>query len=341
MLYRWWRIGEEDRERVWGLYGWYCCLMSFGSCVGAVAWAARMMQLVNLYKGNDSFHQTDTLTFHWAIAFNWRAVFSVTYAIEFMCMCAALLMVLDRMSVFAAPQGTRLQKRWAVAGRIVMAVVVLGNAVGLAANVASAVHFQRAAEAASTSSTYYTAKNSKDGGLFKSKCEQEVQLGSFIASVQSFCEVVVLLLIVVAFVAVGVLSMRRVSANLFGINPASVASATGRSLRLRIVGTTAFVFVAFVVRSSFSTMYAVTYQLQDVGKTCASTNRCDLSCAYNSFTYIMQWMLYTPEFQLMITLVSSPLALLVALWGMTSTSTLQLMKLIRQDNAMLLIRPAK
>ena len=28
-------------------------------------------------------------------------------------------------------------------------------------------------------------------------------------------------------------------------------------------------------------------------------------------------MIYTPEFQLTITLISSPLALLVALWGMT------------------------
>jgi hypothetical protein len=35
---------------------------------------------------------------------------------------------------------------------------------------------------------------------------------------------------------------------------------------------------------------------------------------------------YTPEFQLMIVLVSSPLALLVALWGMTPKATLQLMK---------------
>ena len=37
-------------------------------------------------------------------------------------------------------------------------------------------------------------------------------------------------------------------------------------------------------------------------------------------------MAYTPEFQLMIVLVSSPLALLVALWGMTPKTTLQLMK---------------
>jgi hypothetical protein len=37
------------------------------------------------------------------------------------------------------------------------------------------------------------------------------------------------------------------------------------------------------------------------------------------------WMFYTPQFQLVIVLVSSPLALLVALWGMTSEYTLQLM----------------
>jgi hypothetical protein len=37
-------------------------------------------------------------------------------------------------------------------------------------------------------------------------------------------------------------------------------------------------------------------------------------------------MFYTPEFQLTIELISSLLALLVSLWGMTSKATLQLMK---------------
>jgi hypothetical protein len=37
-------------------------------------------------------------------------------------------------------------------------------------------------------------------------------------------------------------------------------------------------------------------------------------------------MFYTPEFQLPILLISSPLALLVALWRMTPKATLQLMK---------------
>ena len=38
------------------------------------------------------------------------------------------------------------------------------------------------------------------------------------------------------------------------------------------------------------------------------------------FMCIVRWMSFTPEFQSTIVLVSSPLALLVALWGMTTKS---------------------
>jgi hypothetical protein len=46
--------------------------------------------------------------------------------------------------------------------------------------------------------------------------------------------------------------------------------------------------------------------------------------------------LYTPEFQVVIVLISSPVALLVALWGMTSKATLQLLKSSKQKNLFLL-----
>ena len=44
------------------------------------------------------------------------------------------------------------------------------------------------------------------------------------------------------------------------------------------------------------------------------------------WTVILFWLEYTPEFQLTVVLISSPLALLVALWGMTDKRTLQLMR---------------
>jgi hypothetical protein len=340
MFYRWRRMEEEDRGRVWRLHGWFTALMACGSCVGTVAWAAKMMQLVNAFKANTMIEDPVQLTSLAALAYSWCAAFLVTYAVEFLCLSAAKLMVLDRMAVFAAPQGARLQKLWAAAGRVVMAAVVLGNAVGLAANAAAAVYYQKAAQDMSAASAAYAANNTEDGQRFKSLSQEELQRGGSILSVQSFSEVAVLLLILVAFAVVGVLSARRVSARLLGVDAASAAAATGRALRRRMLGTTAFVFVTFVLRAAFSTMYAVANQWRDVGGVCPDGTSPLCGSCRNVYEHMLIWMIYTPEFQVLIVLVSSPVALLVALWGMTSNATLYFMK-TSQRETLLSLKPVK
>jgi hypothetical protein len=340
MLYLWWRMDEEGRRRAWSLYGRFCGLMVCGSCVGAVTWAARMMDRVNLFNGSDAFSRGDRVQ-QWSLvaqSFNWSAVFAVTYAIEFLCLSAARLMVLDRMSDFAAEQDEGTRKRWAAGGRMVMAVVVLGNAVGLASKVAAAVHVQKAADAASTASALFAANSTQAANEYVSLLRTEIQLSQYISAVQAFCEVAVLLLIVAAFVVAGVACTRVIRSRLLAVDAASVPAAVGNyvhfvggELRRRMVVTTVVVFVAFVVRSVQSTMFAVARQLQDVGTRCPGvTSSCDPTC-YNVFTHIQQWMIYTPEFQVTVVLVSSPLTLLVALWGMTSRQTLQAMKSKEQE----------
>mgnify|MGYP000456850898 CR=1 FL=1 len=272
-----------------------------------------------------------------ARAHSWYSAFLVTYAIEFLCLSAAKLMVLDRMSVFAAPRGERMKKWWAAAGRVVMAAVVLGNAVGLAANAAAAVHSQKTAEAESTASAYYAANNTKDGDKFDSLAQHEAQLGGPIESVQRFAEVAVLLLIVVAFAVVGVLCARILYTRVkpIGVDAGYDAfiATVGRTLRLQMLGTTGFIFVTFLLRSVFSTMLAVALQLRDVDKECPEAkNFCD--ACYNEYTHIVAWMAYTPEFQQAIMLISSPVAQLVALWGMTTKSTLHLMMTSKRDKTL-------
>ena len=338
MLYLWWRMEEEGRRRVWSLYGWFCGLMVCGSCFGAVTWAARMMNLGNLFISGDAFSKGDRVQQFLLVALseNWSAVFHVMYAIDFLCLSAARLMVLERMSEFAAGQDEVARKRWAAGGRIVMAVVVLGNTVGLAANVAVALRLQRAAEASSTASALFAANSTQAANENVSLSQTEVQLSLSIAAVQSFCEVAVLLLIVAAFVVAGVECTRVVRSLLhtlrhLAVDAASVSAAAGRELRRRMVVTTAVVFVAFVVRSVQSTMIAVARQLQDGTNICAGvTSPCDASC-FNLFTHIQQWAVRTPEFQVTIVLVSSPLTLLVALWGMTSRQMLQAIKSMEQE----------
>jgi hypothetical protein len=337
MHYLWRRMDEVERQRVWWLYGWFSGLMLCGSCVGAVTWAARMMNLVYFFKGNYttiSTNAAEVYSFH-ALSRKWRAAYVVTYAIEFLCLSASELMVLDRMSDFAAPLGSDRLKLWAAGGRIVMAVVLLGNAVGLAANIAAAVHFQRISETFSAASSHFATNNTEAASEFVLSSRKDAQLAASIVSVQAFCEVAVLLLIVAAFGVVGVLCARRVISGLRTLDAASETAAELRALRVKVVGTTGFVFVAFLLRSVVSTMLAVANQLQDFAQPCPTPQTgCSTTC-FNMFSHLVQWSNYTPEFQLTVILISSPLALLVALWGMTSDYTLRLMKLRQPKTALL------
>ena len=62
----------------------------------------------------------------------------------------------------------------------------------------------------------------------------------------------------------------------------------------------------------------------------ATCNSCDPAC--NNVWFVIQfWLEFTPEFQLIVVLISSPLALIVALWGMTSERTLQHMRSGREQ----------
>jgi hypothetical protein len=89
------------------------------------------------------------------------------------------------------------------------------------------------------------------------------------------------------------------------------------------VGTAAFVFVAFLLRAVFSTMSALANALQNNDADCLTN--CGIPCN-NVWALIQLWLEFTPEFQLTVVLISSPLAPLVALWGMTDKRTLQHMR---------------
>ncbi len=50
MLRRWWRLDDYDRARIWKHYGLFCGLMCFGSCAGAVSYAAISFYFDGYYK---------------------------------------------------------------------------------------------------------------------------------------------------------------------------------------------------------------------------------------------------------------------------------------------------
>ena len=76
MFWRWWRMEEEDRPRVWVLYGWFSGLMCVGSVFGAVTWAFLMQLLVanfTAFTPGLPFAQLESLNAqgqYWACAIN-------------------------------------------------------------------------------------------------------------------------------------------------------------------------------------------------------------------------------------------------------------------------------
>ncbi len=331
----------EGRRRVWLLYGWFSGLTLCGSCFGAVAWGLWMKCIVfsfMVYDPSSTLTNAQSASL-FAQLFSWLAAFMIMYAMEFLCLSAAKLMVLDRMMDFAMPKGEGISKRWVVGGRVVMAAVVAGNMVGLGGNVAAAVYFQHTAEYYSAASAAFAINNTVDGNKFNNLGNNRQQQAIRTQSLQSFCEVAVLLLIIVAFAVVGAACARRVGSllrlipNRLGNNSSlmeitNAAAASGRHLRRQIVGTATFVFVTFLLRAVYSTMFALANELQNEGAECHN-NAC--SSCYNVYRLMQLWLIYTPEFQQMVELISSPLALLVALWGMTSDRTLQQMQSNQQQ----------
>jgi len=322
---------------MWRLYGWFSGLMLCGSCFGAVAWGARMQNLVLTFNAfNNPSSNLTKAQHHLMLAqlFSWLAAFVVVYAVEFLCLSAAKLMVLDRMMEFAMPKGDGVSRRWVVGGRVVMSAVVAGNVVGLGGNIAAAVYFQRSAEYFSAASAAFAANNTADANNFLDLAFQQQQLAASTQSVQSFCEVAVLLLIIATFSVAGAACARRVSSALLDMTDDAAAAASARQMRRQIVGTAAFVFVTFLLRAVYSTMFALGNELQNGGNgvNCPSSNQCDASC-YNVYSLMQIWLGYTPEFQLTVVLISSPLAMIVALalWGMTSDRTLQRMQSNRRQ----------
>ena len=205
--------------------------------------------------------------------------------------------------------------------------MVLGSVLGLCANTAAAAQWVRLSSLRSNELNALTANSTALAQNYFDQSDSIFQSANTAESIQQFSEVVVLLIIVAAFISAGVLGGRRISSAMPLVHAASDAAVTLRQIQRQVFITVAAVFLTFLLRAVFSVMYAAANTSSDKQPNCAG-----LCSSCNSVNSLMRiWITLTPEFQLVVELVSSPLAMLVALWGMTSRRTLQIMKAHRQN----------
>jgi hypothetical protein len=339
MFFLWWRLDGEGRRQIWRFYGWFCGLTMCGSCFGAVAWGSSLHSEVNVETAR-SMVSTPSENQRFPLFATWqhfRAVSGVTYAIDFMFLTVAKLMVLERMTDFAKSHKGGLKRRWVWGKRVVVAAVVVMNVTGLCGNVAAAVYQVQTGHYWSEASAALANNDTLAFNEYRNLARAGNEFASSISSVQMFCEVAVLHLIVVTFAVVGVACARVVRTVLLNTEITDENAASARKIRLQVVGPVAVVFVSFLLRSVFATMNALGFSLQNRANliSCSAPLSpsiwCEATC-FNEYTQMSEWMDRTPEFELTMMLISSPLALLVTLWGMTSDRALQLMRHRARDN---------
>ena len=141
----------------------------------------------------------------------------------------------------------------------------------------------------------------------------------------SICEGCSLVIMLVSFLAAGVLCIRR-----FYSGVTSSATEAGRQIkkvRLQIIVTVSTVFVTFLMRSVYAAALAASRRGRivtpfDVNpqspQTAVSCDPCQ-----GAGLIVQTWLLLCPAFSFTVFLLSSPVTILVSLWGMTTDSLLQ------------------
>ena len=259
----------------------------------------------------------------------------------------AKLFVLQRMRRFAS-RGSLQGVDWALLSgrklwRLFFTTVIACNVVGFCGNIAVSVRFVQSAYFYSEAAKAWAVNDAAAGRSYQQQAGLKTQDGVSIASVQRFCEVAVLIMVISFFLIVGIKSHRVIASALrtlftaeqkmlgMGLGEAASnqsrklvaqASVQGRLLQRKIVGTFVFVFLTVLVRSVFTVIYALAQAFQDYGNPC-SLSHCN-PCK-NQWSNILFWIINTPTFQFAAMLISSPLALLVALWGMSGVQSLERM----------------
>jgi hypothetical protein len=93
-------------------------------------------------------------------------------------------MILDRLVLFMLHDVENAGNKWIVWRRMALAVALVGNLAGLAADAAAAAYYHAAASLFSSSYNQYAANNLGEGGALSSQGIKEQQRAANFASIQ-------------------------------------------------------------------------------------------------------------------------------------------------------------
>ena len=151
--------------------------------------------------------------------------------------------------------------------------------------------------------------------------------GMKFAGYGSICEGCSLVIMLVSFVVAGVLCVRRFYTG--AIIKSTEAGRRNNKVRLQIIVTVSTVFVTFLMRSVYAAALAASRRDSHIATPfaenpqCAQTTSIFCDPCQEIGLIVQSWLWLCPEFSFTVFLLSSPVTILVSLWGMTTDHVVQ------------------
>jgi len=321
---QWKRLDASDQDAIWRLYGVFTFALFIGSVCGVVSrslfLAADVLYIDALSLGASDLGKSSA---ELGANYTLYAAFNVFRSLAFMFVSVAKLMVLDRMTQFAMKRAQEaLVRRMGAVQRAVLCIVLVVNAAAVVASLASTSYFSLAAGADASAATAFSSNQTDAGASLRLEARRHASVGNTCVAVAEVFFALCLLVIMAAFVGAGVFVAVRIRHFLAGVGLGQSASAarSARYLLLQTCLTVAVVFVTFLIRTAYQTVFALAFFYNINSSSCGICEACQ-----SEYYLIGLWILATPEVTAIVVALAEPLTLLVALWGMTSERGAQLL----------------
>ena len=162
--------------------------------------------------------------------------------------------------------------------------------------------------------------------IYATSASDALSDGISVAGYGSICEGCSLVIMLVSFLAAGVFSIRRFSKG--DTNRSSEVGRKNSKVRLQIIVTVLTVFVTFLMRSVYAAALAASRRGRFVtpfkgNARCGASASVFCDPCQDLGVVVQSWLYLYPAFSFTVFLLSSPVTILVALWGMTTGHILQ------------------
>jgi hypothetical protein len=356
----WHRLHPEQRKNLWPFYGRFTFAAFFASSCGILVMFVRVTSYLNHTLLSQ---QVDVLN-----AENWRSMpeeyqnlnlaricdlradqffhfmwFAIPEGLQLCALMWVNLAVLERVAHAAVASSRGMPVRWVIAKRIAQGIISALLLTALAARVAARIYAQQLRGDFSAIAREFRSGNPvrafaiwNDSSEGKTQRQFEALHGVFDVS-ESAC----LVFVVATFLAVAALCAGRVARILRQPAPPAADSSIRnqndmKTIMRQIIITCAVVFLSLVCRAVVSILWAyVMIDLSDGSDhSCAVELVPDPCNPCHDVAFLMfQWMRNTPELTILGYDFPSPVALLIAVWGMTSQRLLVTLKQPRKHAA--------